>query len=175
MRWLASHRPLNLDNFLDLVEVEFRWLAEECGFSVGARKRFAYRYAAVLFINATSHVRIGWEPQDNDYLSLEVGPLDGAKAAGGYVPGQSYPLWLITWARSGDEGFARSLTKCRGESKRDVRATLVQNSHALKMYGSDILLGDFSTFRLLDAANDARMKANMQHEAWPDPRRIGLD
>ena len=175
MGWFASHRPLTLDTFPDLVQQEFSWLADQYGFSVVQRTRFAYRYAAVLFLNRTSHVRVGWEPQDNAYLSVDVGTLAGGQGGGSYVPGQSYPLWLVAWTRSGDEGLARLLTKCRSGWKRGVRATLRQNSHALKMYGTDILLGDFSAFGLLDAANDIRMRANVAHHAWPDPRNPGWE
>jgi len=166
-------RPgLNLDRFSTLAEAEFRWLIDECGFVVTRRTRIGSRYAGVVLTNATSHVRIGWEPQDFSYLPVDLGSLSAADAVGRHAPGERYPLWLVVWVRSQDKSASTALENARGESKPDVEAALRAASRALWRYGRDILAGDFTSFGLLEAAFDAYVGANARKLEWPDPRSL---
>jgi len=141
---------VSLSKFASLAESEFSWLADEYQFEVSERRQIGNRYSSIVLRNTTSHVRIGWEPQDFCYLPVDVGMLSTAEAHDRHVLGRKWPLWAIVVVRSGNEALVDGLENSTSSSASHVRAALERSSRALWRYGRDVLIGDFSGATLFD-------------------------
>jgi hypothetical protein len=149
---------LSVDDFPTLVEDELRSLFDEFGFVVRREKRIRHLYVGVTLTNRTSHIRIGWEPQDSSYLPVDIGTLSTADAIERHVTAGRYPLWLVAYAGGSTKAEATALENAPGESRRAVKVALRAVSLALSRYARDILSGDFSSFDLLESNYNAHMR-----------------
>ncbi len=162
-----SWAVLNPDQFGRLVEAELRWLAVEFGYVVSQNRQIGMRYAEIVLTNATSHVRVGWEPQESGYLPVDVGKRATSMAVERHVPDGRYPLWIFAFTAGATEAAWSAIKELRGESKREVKAALGVASDALSQYARPVLGGDFSSFNAVETDYNSYVSRN--------PTRFGYE
>lgn len=149
------------DHFFNICLMEFQYLVDEFNFEVVSQKSSSYS-CSIFYKNHSTAVEISYEPREKHIFVLLMRLVDGE------IP--EYPIFICQEAelnsfylddllsiRNSPYVFDQKLIETPFK-KSGMGLLLKQYAQALKIFGSDILGGDFEIFSELEKVVKKRAK-----------------